>query len=201
MIRPPRGVWSFMSRNASWVQRNAPVRLTSTTRRHCSTVRSSSGTGGAPVPALLNSRSSRPNVSFVAVEERLHRRPGRSRRSARRAPAGRPTRASGRLLQRICAPAGEHDRVALPQEGEGGRPADARARARDDCHFPVDLPPQSGLLTLTEVNSWCQPASLCGHACAVMTVMHGNVTDNTGHAARTRGYRHPIDRLPITPEA
>ena len=32
MIRPPRGSWSFISRNASCVQRKAPVRLTSTHR-------------------------------------------------------------------------------------------------------------------------------------------------------------------------
>src|SRR3989454_12438860 len=42
-----------------------PLRLASTTVFHCSTVRSSRGTAGAPVPALLKSRSSRPNVSFV----------------------------------------------------------------------------------------------------------------------------------------
>ena len=65
MIRPPRGSWSFMRRNASRVQRNAPVRLTSTTRRHSSNVRSSSGTAGAPVPALLNRRSRRPKACFV----------------------------------------------------------------------------------------------------------------------------------------
>ncbi len=33
MIRPPRGSWSFMARNAAWAQRKAPVRLTSTTAR------------------------------------------------------------------------------------------------------------------------------------------------------------------------
>ena len=48
------------------MQRNAPVRLTSTTRRHASIVRSSIGTGGAPVPALLKSTSIRPNARFVA---------------------------------------------------------------------------------------------------------------------------------------
>src|SRR5262249_9073509 len=52
MIRPPGGDWSFITRNASRVQRNAPVRFTSITCRHWSGVRSSSGTGGAFVPAL-----------------------------------------------------------------------------------------------------------------------------------------------------
>src|SRR5204863_989269 len=36
MMRPPRGSWLFMSLKASWVQRNAPVRLASTTDFHCS---------------------------------------------------------------------------------------------------------------------------------------------------------------------
>src|SRR5437660_2975638 len=36
MIRPPRGSWAFMSLKASCVQRNAPVRLISTTVFHCS---------------------------------------------------------------------------------------------------------------------------------------------------------------------
>ena len=38
MIRPPRGDWSRMIRNASCVHRNAPVRLVSTTAFHRSSV-------------------------------------------------------------------------------------------------------------------------------------------------------------------
>src|SRR5579872_762817 len=71
MMRPPRGTWVFMSRNASWVQRKAPVRLVSTTAFHWSYVRSSSGTAGAPIPALLNSRSNRPRASFVLANSAL----------------------------------------------------------------------------------------------------------------------------------
>src|SRR5713101_5084175 len=70
-IRPPRGTWLFMSFIASWVQRNAPVRLAPTTVLHCSYVRSSSGTGGAPRPALLKRRSSRPNASAVCANNAL----------------------------------------------------------------------------------------------------------------------------------
>src|SRR5216683_974113 len=51
-IRPPRGSWLFMILIASWVQRNAPVRLAPMTELHTSYVRSSSGTGGAPAPAF-----------------------------------------------------------------------------------------------------------------------------------------------------
>ena len=65
MMRPPRGLWLFMILIASCVHRNEPVRLVSTTAFHCSTVRSSIGIAGAPMPALLNSTSSRPKVSFV----------------------------------------------------------------------------------------------------------------------------------------
>src|SRR6266508_4263604 len=65
MMRPPLGCWLFMILKASCVQRNEPVRLMSTTAFHRSYGRSSSGTGGAPMPALLKSRSSRSNVSFV----------------------------------------------------------------------------------------------------------------------------------------
>src|SRR5947208_1070607 len=68
MMRPPRGSWLFMILNASCVQRNEPVRLVSTTAFHCSKGRSSSGTAGAPMPALLKSRSSRPNVSLVRAK-------------------------------------------------------------------------------------------------------------------------------------
>src|SRR5881397_3917228 len=60
MMRPPRGVWSFMMRKACCVHRNGPVRLVFTTACHCARVRSSKFTGGAPMPALLNSTSSRP---------------------------------------------------------------------------------------------------------------------------------------------
>ena len=42
------------------------MRFVSTTVRHCSTVSSSSGTPGAPTPALLNSRSRRPKRSATS---------------------------------------------------------------------------------------------------------------------------------------
>src|SRR5207302_8725944 len=63
MMRPPRGSWLFMSLTASWVQKNAPFRLTATTSSHCWGVRYSSRMPGAPRPELLKRRSSRlPNV-------------------------------------------------------------------------------------------------------------------------------------------
>jgi len=65
MMRPPCGACDFMRRMACCAHRNEPVRLTATTALHCSNVRSSSGTAGALEPALLNSTSKRPNVSFT----------------------------------------------------------------------------------------------------------------------------------------
>ena len=64
MIRPPRGTWAFISRNAPRVIRNAPVRLVSTTARQVSRATVLDRRRPAPRrPALLNSRSSRPNRS------------------------------------------------------------------------------------------------------------------------------------------
>ena len=60
MMRPPRGVCAFITRKAAWVQKNGPFRLVSTTARHCAGDSVSNGTAGAPMPALLNSTSTRP---------------------------------------------------------------------------------------------------------------------------------------------
>src|SRR5579859_784995 len=60
MILPPQGDWLFILRNAACVQRNAPVKVVSSTADHCSYSRSSRGTAGAPRPALLNRGSMRP---------------------------------------------------------------------------------------------------------------------------------------------
>src|SRR2546430_7803018 len=65
MMRPPRGSCDFMILIASWVHRNMPVRLVSTTFFQVSYGSSSSGTAGAPMPALLNRTSRRPNASLV----------------------------------------------------------------------------------------------------------------------------------------
>src|ERR1700737_3753961 len=65
MMRPPRGVWSFMIRNACWVHRNGAVRLVFTTACHCARLKSSNGIAGAPMPALLKRTSSRPKASIT----------------------------------------------------------------------------------------------------------------------------------------
>ena len=51
MMRPPRGLWSFMIFMASWVHRNGPVRLAATTESqvlaHITTT--PNGNGGKPL--------------------------------------------------------------------------------------------------------------------------------------------------------
>src|SRR5919198_1254089 len=71
MMRPPRGSCAFMILNASCVHRNEPVRLMSTTFFQVSNGRSSSGTAGAPIPALLYSTSRRPKASLVFAKSAL----------------------------------------------------------------------------------------------------------------------------------
>ena len=132
MMRPPRGVCAFMIRIASCVQRNAPVRFVSTTAFHCSNVRSSIGIGGVPMPALLNSRSRRPNRSLVfANSARTEAGSVTSVGTAMQRDAG-GARAVDCGLEEIRAPPGEHDAVAVFDKGERHRLADAGACTRHD---------------------------------------------------------------------
>src|SRR5260370_745171 len=124
-----------MSFIVSWVQRNAPVRLAPTTALHCSYVRSSSGTGGAPRPALLNRRSRRPNASAVR---------------ANRALTDRGSATSARTLT-IRAPSFDPS-AAVASNGSLRRPATtteypscARPRA---TALPIPVPPPVTTATL-----------------------------------------------------
>src|SRR5437879_6372459 len=67
---------------ASCVHRNEPVRLVSTTAFHCSTLRSSRRPA-APIPALLNRRSRRPNALLVCAKRARPARAQFGRRAAR----------------------------------------------------------------------------------------------------------------------
>ena len=145
MIRPPRGVWSCMIRNASCVQRNAPVRLVSTTAFQRSRERSSSGTGGAPMPALLTSRSSRPNRSRTAANSARH---GRGIRDVARHGDRAAADLGRRGLERLGSPAGQDHREPVGRERDGDGAADAAAGAgdhRDPGHraAPASTPPSS----------------------------------------------------------
>ena len=140
MIRPPRGDCDFISTKACWVQRKTAVRLMSTTVCHCSTVSSSSGIGGAPMPALLNRTSRRPNLLLDRREQRLDGGRiggvGRHREGAVGAVAGGD---AGRL-EGVGAAAGEGDVEARLEERERGGAADAAAGAGDDGDFLHDEP-------------------------------------------------------------
>ena len=93
--------------------------------------RSSSGTAGAPMPALLNSRSSRPKRSVDLGEERVDRRRDRvtSAGDGDRAVAGRRAR-----RPRAARGGGRRATTAKPVAGErdGDRAADAAAGAGDE---------------------------------------------------------------------
>ena len=89
--------------------------------------------GRASIPALLNSRSSRPNAVARGVEQRTHRLPDRRRRSApTSARVARRPGSRDRLLEQRRAAAGEHDRVAVVEQADRDGPPDARARAGDE---------------------------------------------------------------------
>src|SRR5258708_9999199 len=69
MMRPPAGFCDFIALMASWAHRKDPVRLTATTLLHWSKLRSSIGTPGALMPALLKSTSRRPKASRVLANK------------------------------------------------------------------------------------------------------------------------------------
>ncbi len=65
MMRPPCGDCAFIMRNAPCMHRNMPSTLTRTTSRQLSKDKSSSSTGGPPMPALLKRTSSLPKAAFT----------------------------------------------------------------------------------------------------------------------------------------
>ena len=135
MIRPPRGVWSFIIRIACCVHRKAPVRLMSTTFFHCSTVSSSRLTAGAPTPALLNRRSRRPKaLSRCANSARTDAGSLTSVGDGQR-DAGRDAGFRDRLLERLAPPSGQGDAIAVLQQRDRDGLADAGAGAGDDGDF------------------------------------------------------------------
>ena len=160
MIRPPRGSWSFMSRNAAWVQRNAPVRLTSTTRRHCSTVRSSSGTAGAPRAGVVEQQ--------VEAAEGLPRRleEGRDRRGIAHVGRERPAPACRPVPPRptVCSRASRRRPASTTEypssRGRGRSPGRFRTRAGDHRDLAVGshrLVPPSSLNSSAPIHSIGEP--------------------------------------------
>ena len=64
-IRPEP--WAIITRPAAWLVKKVPLRLSATVASKSSTLTSSAGVSGGPMPALLTRTSSRPKCSRVAA--------------------------------------------------------------------------------------------------------------------------------------
>ena len=114
------------------MQRNAPVRLTSTTRRQSSTVRSSSGTARRTRAGVVEQQVEPAEGLLRRLEEGTDGiRIGDVGRDGEDPWTSRPGLGDG-LRDRLGPAAGEYDRVPFTQQGEGRRPADPRPGTRDD---------------------------------------------------------------------
>src|SRR6516162_7621423 len=109
-------------RIASCVHRKVPLRLVSTTAFHFSYGRSSIGTGGAPMPALLNRTSSRPNACLVVANSVL-------------IDAGSAMSAGTTKFFPPSAPPGQHHGEPGLHQRQRGAAADAGAGPGDDGDF------------------------------------------------------------------
>ena len=119
-----------MSRNASCVQRKAPVRFVSSTARQSSNATSSRVVGGALTPALLKRRSSRPNRASTSAKRAAT---DAGSRTSQVSGDGAAARARGGGLQGLEATPGET--TVKPA------PASATAAARP---IPLPAPVTSG---------------------------------------------------------
>jgi len=66
-IRPPRGLCAAIMRKAARAHKNAPVTLTLSEAENASSPVCPNGVAGVKIPALLNSRSSRPKRCTTAL--------------------------------------------------------------------------------------------------------------------------------------
>ena len=122
------------------------MRLVSTTV--CQSLHSTSGNGagGAPMPALLNSRSTRPACSRTRANRA-------STDSGERTSAGTTSGGAvrGGLAQGVLAPARERDLPAGFEQRARDLAADPRPGARDDrdppAHGPIVAAPITGSST------------------------------------------------------
>src|ERR1044071_8024045 len=121
MMRPPLGFCAFMMRIASWVHMNIATRLMFTTSRNFSIGRSSIGTAGAPMPALLKRTSSLPHLDRISLKTLLT--------------SASLVRSAGSTMARSFAPdsaAVQAYAVAVLEHGQRGGLSDAGPGARDD---------------------------------------------------------------------
>src|SRR5215467_5043223 len=205
MIRPPRGSWSLITRNAAWVHRNAAVRFTPTTDCQSANDTSSSGTGGRPRPALLNSTSTRPKWLCACSK-------------SRRTSAGLLTSAA---TASIRDPSAAPSRTVC-SSGPGRRPAiatayPARPRASADAR-PMPVPPpvtNATLPVIAQESSTPGPRRRPDELGAGL--LHGELGGGVGlqalvrdrHAAADRAAvgalvqppQRPVDRVQPVPKA
>ena len=92
------------------------------------------------MPALLNSRSSRPNFSFIFANNALTASGFGHIGRNRKRPVLRAAREFRCFFQRLHSPAGKADRIAILEEGERYRSADSRSRPGYDCNLPPARP-------------------------------------------------------------
>ena len=190
MIRPPCGCCARITRNASRVHRNAPVRFTATTAFQSPGRARRGRPAGAAVPALLNSRSTRPCRRTVVSNSAAHAglvgdvgrhrvRAGRARPRPPPAPpaGGRPARRSTRPPASASADARRRSRCRL-------RSPRRRAAVRWSWVLPIVRPtPRSCAVGETGLTP-ARPVGLLG----------GHEDRRTRHRTGGAGARHPTGR-------
>ena len=94
-------------------------------------------------PALLNSRSRRPKACLRPLEQGADVRGSADVRDDAQQARARPASASRTVWSsRVAPPAGDDDRVALPQQGQGRRPCPRRCRRRSRARLCEGGPTQ-----------------------------------------------------------
>ena len=130
MIRPPRGDCSFMIRNASWVHRNTPVRLMSTTACHCSMRQIFQRDRRGADAGVVEQQVQAAEALLHIVEQRGDL--AGSATSVGRTRTARPVTLLGGLMQPVLAPAGQHQGPAGFAERDRDGASDAGTGAGDE---------------------------------------------------------------------
>ena len=126
-----------MSRNAACVQRNAPVRLTSTTCFHCCECQILQRNGRGTRAGVVEEQVESAEGCLGRVEQSgdgigIGHIRGNGQRSRPRGSGFRHD-----TFECLASSTGEHDRITSLKKCEGCRPADAGACAGDDCDLSV----------------------------------------------------------------
>src|SRR5215207_3793477 len=146
IMRPPCGCCLRMMRNASRVQRKAPVKFTFTTACHSFSRISSSSRGGPPIPALLKSRSTRP-CRVMVTSNRL-----------RTESSSLTSVGTGSRSRSGCAAASSRSGAGRRPASTTSQPSAASAVATPEP-IPVPAPVTTAILlihylSLTDLSAW-----------------------------------------------